>query len=79
VPPPTFTGTPALPTATPTVIRGDVDGDGVLGANDVATLLDILYGGHDVTAGADANGDGRVSAADLTQLVILLVRVGVLS
>jgi hypothetical protein len=71
-------------TATATaVLPGDVDGNRVVNADDLRQLIDELFDGDgdrvgDVgggaigsTAAADVNGDGRVTAADLTALLSL--------
>jgi hypothetical protein len=69
------------PTPTlPAVLPGDVDGNGVVDAADLRLLIAELFDGDgdraaDVgggpvhsTAGADVNGDGRITAADLAAL-----------
>ena len=79
------TSSPAS-TATATaiaVLPGDVDGNRVVNAADLRQLIDELFDGDgdragDVgggavhsAAGADVNGDGRITAADLTALLSL--------
>ena len=65
------------------VLPGDVDGNRVVNAADLRQLIDELFDGDgdradDVgggavhsTAGADVNGDGRITAADLSALLSL--------
>ena len=55
------------------VIRGDVDGDGVVAIADVTALIDILVGGGEVSAAADCNLDGETSISDVTVLIDYLV------
>jgi len=83
---PTTSATLPTVTATATavaVLPGDVDGNRVVNAADLRQLIDELFDGDgdragDVgggtvrsTAGADVNGDGRITAADLTALLSL--------
>jgi cysteine-rich repeat protein len=60
------------PTPTPIPLPGDVDGDGQISPNDLDALLEVLYGRTETPTEADANLDGLVSAADLTEIVIFL-------
>ena len=56
------------------VVIGDVDNDGEVRINDVATLIDYLVGGGDINqANADTNGDTVVSIADVTALIDILL------
>ena len=60
--------------AEPSVIKGDVDGNGEIEQADVDMLVAILLGNvetYDEQA-ADVNEDGRVSLADLTALINLV-------
>ena len=60
--------------AEPSVIKGDVDGNGEIEQADVDMLVAILLGSvepYDEQA-ADVNEDGRVSLADLTALINLV-------
>jgi hypothetical protein len=75
---PTRTATPtiprsATPTPTPTLeIRlGDVNGDGIVDSDDLASLIEALYMDTPPPA-ADVNADGQVSAADIPALEALL-------
>ena len=70
----------ATPTGTnePTALPGDVDGNGTIDSADIRQLIGELYdgdgdeigaaGGGAIASGpaADANGDGRITAADVT-------------
>ena len=55
----------------PSIIPGDVDGDGKINIDDVTVLIDILLNGSASTAGegADVDGDGRVNIDDVTVLI----------
>lgn len=60
------------------VVPGDVNGDTLVNADDLAALTaEIFDGDGDAVAnsgapGADVNGDGRISAADFVELVVIL-------
>ena len=57
------------------VLRGDADGDGAVEPDDHAALLDYLLTRSQTLRnpeGADLNGDGRLTAADLTMLRTML-------
>ncbi len=56
----------AIADVAPAALAGDLDGDGVVGAADLATLL---AGWGTSNAAADLNGDGLVGAADLAALL----------
>jgi len=72
-----------LPTATfgyvkedapqPQVIRGDVDGNEVVGISDVTVLIDLLLSGGVAPAAADCNLDGEVGIGDVTVLIDYLL------
>jgi dockerin type I repeat protein len=74
---------PAMTATAGAVLPGDVDGNRVVDAADLRHLIDELFdgdgdravdaGGGSVhsTAAADVNGDGRITAADLTALLAL--------
>jgi hypothetical protein len=79
------TPTPTVSTAatpTPTVVRGDADGDGRIDATDVDYVWREHFDGDGDAAAAvgggtvrstpmvDANGDGKVTAADLVAAVV---------
>lgn len=56
--------------------RGDLNGDGELGVNDVNVLIDIIGGGNCSDAEwsmADVNGDGEVNVNDVNALIDLIV------
>jgi cysteine-rich repeat protein len=72
-PPPTATKT-RKPTPPPTPCRGDVDGDGRVGANDVRLVTIALFstpGSPRWNPAADLNGNGMVDPIDL--LIVLLM------
>lgn len=52
----------------PSCLKGDVDGDGAIGAFDAALALNIVLGNLEPTeeqfCAADLNGDGRVTHGD---------------
>ncbi len=59
--------------------RGDTDGDGEITAEDMTALLNILLGNDDAEphqydhVTADVNRDRRISIADLTKLVNMIL------
>lgn len=58
------------------VITGDVDGDGMVGINDVTVLIDYLLSGDALAvylSAADVDGDGLVNIADITALIDYLL------
>ena len=55
------------------VLRGDVNGDGVVSGADVTALYNVLLDNAIVSGDADVNGDGVVSGADVTALYNLLL------
>lgn len=58
----------------PSIISGDVNGDGHLSISDVTYLIDLLLGfGGDVPASADVNGNGVVNISDVTDLIDMLL------
>ena len=55
-------------------IPGDVDGDGVVGMDDLTALIDYLVYGTEINMqNADVDGDGIVGMDDLTALINYLV------
>lgn len=52
----------------PTVVPGDVDGDGSVNINDVSAIIDLLLN-NGASAGADVNEDGNVNIDDLSFLI----------
>ncbi len=60
-------------TTPPSGLRGDVNGDGIVDASDVTTLVDIILGKVAPTPGADINGDGTHDANDVTGLVSIIL------
>lgn len=64
-----------LPTApvTPTVVKGDLSGDGKLAINDVSIALQIAVGLKTATAdqlkAGDLNGDGKLTINEVTQIL----------
>ncbi|MBP5560872.1 MAG: hypothetical protein J6X70_03615, partial [Muribaculaceae bacterium] len=54
--------------ATYGVLKGDVNGDGVVSGADVTALYNVLLDDATPNGGADVNGDGVVSGADVTAL-----------
>ena len=61
-----------------TVLRGDVNGDGLVNVADVTAIIDYLLSGDaegiNLDA-ADVDGDGNVSVADVSDLIDLLLGV----
>ena len=57
-------------------LRGDVDGDGYVGMDDLTALINYLVTGNTTgidLIGADVDDDGRVGMDDLTALINYLV------
>ena len=53
----------------PLVQPGDVNHDGILGIEDVTTLIDIILDNSTPTPECDVNQDGSVDIADVTDLI----------
>ena len=77
-PTPTRTGTLTIPrsptpspTSTPEILLGDVNGDGIIDSNDLASLIEALYMDAPPPE-ADVNADGQVSGADIPALEALI-------
>lgn len=52
---------------------GDLDYDGMITINDVASVIDLLMMGTSPSSQADVNGDGILSINDVTDLIDLLL------
>ena len=53
-----------------TVIKGDVNGDGIVDAADVESVLSVMFGsGIDGETSADVNGDGNVDITDVVSVI----------
>lgn len=50
------------------VIGGDIDGDGVIGLDDLVSMTKIITGDAPMNSAADCNGDGRVNVFDMSFL-----------
>lgn len=60
---------------TPTPVKGDVDGDGVVNVTDVTALINKILGLNDYTDTAcDLNADGSVKVGDVTTLINIILR-----
>jgi len=57
----------------PSVILGDVNGNGDVSISDVTALVDILLSGNEAPAVADINRDGNISISDVTSLIDALL------
>ena len=59
------------------IITGDIDGNGKLGATDLAKIKLHLIESEELTGillkAADMNGDGKISATDLAQMKLALI------
>ena len=54
----------------PTVVIGDVNGDGEVNIGDVNALIDIIMGNPDDTQGSsDVNSDDEVNIADINAVI----------
>ena len=56
-----------------TVLRGDVNGDGVVSGADVTALYNYLLDDVPCAGDGDVNGDGVISGADVTALYNMLL------
>lgn len=66
----------STPTTPDTDLKGDVDGDGIVGITDVTTLIDALLGGAPsvfIVENADCDNDGKVNITDVTRLIDALL------
>lgn len=59
---------PAVP-----VLKGDINGDGVLDVADASALIDMVLNSGTCTEVADVNGDGALDVADVTELITLIL------
>ena len=60
----------------PTIIPGDVNGDEIIGIDDVTAIVDLLFNGvseENFNEGADVDSDGFITIDDVTALVDLLL------
>ena len=58
----------------PTVLNGDVNGDGEVNIADVNALIDIIMGNPDNTQGrSDVNSDGEVNIADINAVISIIL------
>ncbi len=57
----------------PTGLKGDVNGDGIVDASDVTTLIQVVLGKISATSNADVNGDGVYDASDVTELIATIL------
>ena len=59
----------------PTVLLGDVDGNGRVNIDDVTALINVLLTGEEPAnpMGADVYSDGRINIDDVTELISLLL------
>lgn len=58
------------------ILRGDADGDGSVGINDVTKIIDYLLNGNESSinlTAADADCDGRVAISDVPALIDYLL------
>ena len=55
------------------VLKGDINGDGVLDVADASALIDMVLNGDACTEIADVNGDGALDVADVTELITLIL------
>ena len=64
-----------LASGTPTVMKGDVDGDGRVNIGDVTALINYLLSGNDSINpdAADTDTAGRVNISDVTALINMLL------
>lgn len=55
------------------VLKGDINGDGVLDVADTSALIDMVLNSGTCTEVADVNGDGALDVADVTELITLIL------
>ena len=55
------------------VLKGDINGDGVLDVADASALIDMVLNSGTCTEVADVNGDGALDVADVTELITLIL------
>ena len=58
------------------VLRGDVNGDGVVNVADINAVVNIILGGRasaEVLERADVNGDGNITISDINVLISLIL------
>ena len=55
------------------VLKGDINGDGVLDVADASALIDMVLRAAECTEVADVNGDGALEVADVSALITLIL------
>ena len=55
------------------IIKGDVNGDGMVSIEDVTDLIDIILSDSPRGPAADINGDGKVTISDVTVIIDILL------
>ena len=55
------------------VLKGDINGDGVLDVADASALIDMVLNSGTCTEVADVNGDGALDVADVSALITLIL------
>ena len=55
------------------VIKGDINGDGIVNGTDLTALVNIILGQKEKNNAADVNGDGDINGTDLTALVNIIM------
>lgn len=55
------------------VLKGDINGDGVLDVADASALIDMVLNSGTCTEVAEVNGDGALDVADVTELITLIL------
>jgi hypothetical protein len=54
-------------------VRGDVNGDGSVGIDDVNMAINMMLGTLDQTAAADLNGDGTIGIDDVNSIINIML------
>lgn len=60
-----------------TIIKGDVNADGVVDINDINILINIILGVDDASVyngRADLNGDGTVDVSDINETIVIIMK-----
>ena len=52
------------------LVNGDANCNGIVDAEDVVQIVDVIYGGASVCNAEDVNGDGVVNAADIALVIM---------
>lgn len=54
------------------VVKGDVDGDGLVDGSDIQTVINCIFGDM-YNENADVNGDYVISGTDIQEIILIIV------